>query len=273
MVFPSPRLLWHLRLVIIRGFERQTLEIWSCRLESTTVDTTLSTVNHSWVIKGLSWMRVCISLKICLASSWSCNFYSYPIFVGVTILNHTKTPSFGNLFLSLASRWLRAISCCFCYLLSVSFCKEGVIKSCISHLKSTHQMEVVFLFKALWWLLRLLTLCSLERCICRNEPSHLLSWFLLFSLWIQCTCPLYTQVQPWKELCECGVGVGLLHVNSKYVFFPLSTHFTHTHTQLLFCYSMFYFIFPQILAIIDLGLFFSFVSFFRHSNFPSSQDL
>lgn len=129
----------------------------------------------------------------------------------------------------------------------------------------------MFLFKALWWLLKHYSFCALWKGAF-SGMNHPISChgFYCFPFWIQCMCPLYTDVQPSKELCDCGVGVSLLHVN---IYFSLCLLISHICTQLPFCYSMFYFIFTQILAIIDLGLFFSFVSFFRHSNFPLSQDL
>lgn len=98
----------------------------------------------------------------------------------------------------------------------------------------------------------LLILCSLERCICRNEPSHLLSCFLLFSLLNPVHASSLHRCTAIEGAMWLWSGSSLLHVN---IYFSLCLLISHICTQLPFCYSMFYFIFPQILAIIDLGLF------------------
>lgn len=77
-------------------------------------------------------------------------------------------------------------------------------------------------------------------------------------------CSFYTCMQLWKELCECGVGVVFCvwKVNMHFSPYPLISHWN----AILLFHVLFHF--SPDPGKNWFGIFFSFVSFFRHSNFP-----
>lgn len=121
----------------------------------------------------------------------------------------------------------------------------------------------------------LLSLCSLERCVLRKGPSYLLSWFFLCSLWISNACVLSTHRYSHERSGVTGMAIGLLNINSKYIFSCLLVSYTHGYYSVSHGLIGLISFFPQILAPGNnwFGTFFSFISFCRHSNFHLSQDL
>lgn len=132
-------------------------------------------------------------------------------------------------------------------------------------------MDVMFLFKAPRGLLRHYSFCALWKGASAgaNLPIFSHGLFTVFPLnpvhvlSLHLHAAMEGAVWMWRQSC-------LLCVKSKYVFCPISTHFTCRNAILLFPIL---FHFPPDPAKNWFGIFLSFVSFFRHSNFSLSQDL
>lgn len=113
-------------------------------------------------------------------------------------------------------------------------------------------MDGMFLFKAPWGLLRHYSFCALWKGVSAGANLPIFSHgFHVFPL------------NPVHEL-------SLWCVKNKNVLCPISTHFTHRNAILLF-HILFHFSTDP--GKNWFGIFFSFVSFFRHSNFSLSQGL
>lgn len=123
-------------------------------------------------------------------------------------------------------------------------------------------MDVMFPLKTPWRLLRHYSFCALWKGASAGTNLP------IFSHGFHCSPlnPLHVPSLHLQAAMKGAVwmwsGNCLLCVNSKYVFCPISTHFTHRNAILLF-HILFHFPPENSLAIIDLG-------FFSHL-FPSSD--
>lgn len=176
-------------------------------------------------------------------------------------------------FPPLASRWLRVP---FCFYLSL-FAGKGLSNPVLSIWTCLSTRGVVFLFQALWWLLRYYSVCALWKGAF-SEMSLPIFYHVFSHVPFEWNaCVLSTHRYSHERSGVTGMGVGLVNVNSKYIFFScLLVSYIHGYSFVIPGLTLSPPSYPaQILAPGNnwFGTFFSFISSCRHSNFHLSQDL